>query len=180
MTALIERLIDLVISWVKYLLPFHVLGDDMVGLVRRLGVYHRTLTPGWNWKVPVIEEVQETSGAFESSTLPVQTITTRDGRAVSLSGVLGYHVTDARKYLLQCGDAAGIMSDIGCGVIGEIVPGLDFAQVMGKGEGTAASKCRTRMRTKAEQWGIEIDSFGFTDRVAGRVIHVLGMGDKPK
>lgn len=176
MTALLERLLDLVIGWFRYLLPFYVLGDDMVGLVRRLGVFRRNLRPGWNWKIPVIEEVQDTSGASESITLKVQTITTADGKAVSLSGVLGYHVVDAQKYLLGCGDVAGILNDIGCGVIGEVVPALTFAQVMAnKGDGSAVKECRAKMRERGAKWGIQIDSFGFADRVAARAIHVLGV-----
>lgn len=171
MTSLLEKLYELLVAWYAALVPWYVLGDDMLGLVRRVGVYHRDLGPGWNWKIPILEEVQECSGAIESAALREQTITTLDGHTVTLAGVIGYHVVDARRYILGCGEFASVLNDLGCGVIGRVGPTLTCEQIMAP---KAERRFRAVMRTRAAKWGIAVDSFGFADRVRAPAIRLMG------
>lgn len=171
MTALFERLLDWLVAWMRYLVPFYVLGDDTLGLVRRLGKYKRDLRPGWNWKWPVIEECLTESCALDSTVLREQTLTTRDGGQVTLRGVLAYRVVDARKYILGCATAESVVNDVGCALVAELIPGVTTEDVL---SGKIDRDLTRRVKARARRWGIEVESFGLVDRVRTRTYRFIG------
>jgi regulator of protease activity HflC (stomatin/prohibitin superfamily) len=171
MTALLERLLDLVIGWITYLLPFTIMGDDQCGLIRRLSVYKRDLKPGLNWKWPILEYAMVETSALDSTVLREQSITTSDGRQITLRGVLCYRVDDPRKYILGCATASSVVNDVGCCVIAEMAQELSAAEVLtGKDFET---KLLRRMRARAKRWGVDIDNLTLIDRVETRVYRLI-------
>lgn len=171
MFEVIQKIIDLVAAWFGYLVPWVILGDDQVGLVRRLGKFHRYLEHGWNWKVPVIEEAFAETSALDSTVLREQSLTTVDNVQVTLRGVITYRVVEPRKYILDCATTISVMNDVGCCVIAELIPELTGDDVL---RGTAFMKeLLRRTRTKARRWGVEIDSVGIVDRTAAPVYRLI-------
>jgi hypothetical protein len=178
LTALFERLFELIQAWFRYLIPWAILGDDECGLIRRLGCYHRDMSPGWNWKWPVLEQAMTECSALDSDVLREQTLTTRDGHQVTLRGVLTYHVVDARKYIIGVDSAESVINDVGSSVIAEVVPGIDLKDVL-QGESFNVLLLR-KVRARAKKWGVAVDSFGLVDRVATRTYRIIGMSSDSK
>jgi regulator of protease activity HflC (stomatin/prohibitin superfamily) len=173
--ALVEKIWDFLALWISRILPWEVMGDDEIGLVRRLGKYKRDLKPGLNFKWPIIEECMSCSGALDSTVLREQTLTTKDGKSVTLRGVVGYQVVDARAWILGCETAEGVLNDVGCGVLADVVPALETQEVINGTE--FCRKLRGKMATRGKQWGIKVTSFGLVDRVEAPAFRLLG-GDR--
>lgn len=171
MFELVQRLIDLVVAWIGYLLPFIVLGDDQVGLVRRFGIYHRLLRPGLNWKIPIVEQAMSEIGALDSTVLREQSLTTRDAVQVTLRAVICYRVTDPQKYILGCATAVSVLNDVGCCAVAELVPTLTGTEVL-QGEEFDRVLLR-KVRLRAKRWGVEVESVGLVDRTAAPAFRLL-------
>jgi len=171
MTALFEKLFELIQAFWSYIIFWHVLGDDQCGLIRRLGKYHRTMSAGWNWKLPLIEQALSETSALGSTVLREQSLTTLDGVQVTLRGVLTWRVVDARKFILDCDNAQSVVNDVGCGVIAELVPDLPAKEILG--HDTSIKKLRDKVRTRAEKWGIKVEYFGLVDCVQARTYRFI-------
>lgn len=177
MSTVLERLFDLLVGLWRYLLPWAILGDDQVGLVRRFGRFHRTMGHGLNWKWPIVEEPMSETSALDSTVLREQSLTTRDGVPVTLRGVITYRVVDPRRYILDVDNPLTVVNDVGCCVIGELIPELDAAEVL-QGASFLATLTR-RVRARAKKWGIEVDSCGLADRTRAKTLRLMGAGGPP-
>lgn len=175
MTAIFEKLFELVQAFWNYLVPWAVLGDDQCGLIRRLGKYRRDMRPGLNWKLPIFEQAMSETSALDSTVLREQSLTTSDGAQITLRGVLTWRVINARQYILDCGDAQSVVNDVGCGVIAEIVPDYSAEEIL-QGD-VVLKKLRDRVRTRAEKWGVRVEYFGLVDRVRARTYRII-TGDR--
>lgn len=176
MLEILQKLIDLFISWFHHLVPFVVLGDDQVGLIRRVGKYKKDLSPGWNWKIPIFDVAFTEIGALDSTVLREQSLTTIDNVQVTIKGVITYRVVDARKYILDCATAVSVMNDVGNCVFAEIIPELTADEVL---RGTSFQKeLLRRVRIRAKRWGVSIDSVGIVDRTQAMTLRIIGGGDR--
>jgi regulator of protease activity HflC (stomatin/prohibitin superfamily) len=173
MTPLIDRLLDLFLSAWALLVPWCILADDQVGLVRRLGVFHRVLKPGLSWKCPIIDVMLCETSALESVALREQSLCTRDGVCVTLRGIIAYRVVDPKKFIIEVDSPLSVINDVGASMIGELVPELDAAEVL---QGTVfLDKLSRKVRARGKQWGVEIVSVGLADRTKARTFRVMGV-----
>lgn len=171
MTDLLLKLIDLVVSWFWYLMPFAVLGDDQVGLIRRFGKFKRYMRPGLNWKWPIIETPMAECSALDSTTLREQSLTTKDNVAVTVRGIIAYRVVDPRAYILGTATAISVMNDVGCCVIAEVIPLFDANDVL-LGENFQRELTR-KVKARAKRWGVAVESVGLAERVAAPVYRLI-------
>lgn len=63
----------------------------------RLGKHVRVLGAGIYWRIPGVDRIYRQSIRRRFSSVPTQTVTTKDGRAVTVSGALGYRIEDIGK-----------------------------------------------------------------------------------
>ncbi len=171
MVSLVEKLIDFVVGLYRFLIFWCVLNDDEVGLIRRLGKYHRDLDHGLNWKWPIIETVESVTSALDSTMLREQSLTTLDGKQVTLRGVITYRIVNAKKYILDVATTISVVNDVGCCVIAEMVPELTADQVL-RGDSFSKELLR-RVRLRSKKWGIDVDSVGLADRVQARTYRFI-------
>ena len=101
-----------------------------------------------------------------------QTLTTRDGKQVTLRGVLTYRVVDARKYIIGVDGPESVINDVGSAVVAEVVPQCTLKQVLESEEFNHDLLKKVRLR--ARRWGVQVDSFGLIDRVATRTYRFIG------
>jgi len=176
MVEILQKLIELFQLWANKLRPWIILGDDQVGLVRRLGVFHRYLRHGLNWKIPLIEEAFAETSALDSTVLREQSLTTVDGVQITVKGVITYRVVDARKYILDCATAISVMNDVGCCVLADVIPEKTGDEVL-RGADFQRELLR-RVKLRAKRWGVEVDSVGLIDRTQATAIRIIGGGDR--
>lgn len=176
MVEILQKIIELFQLWARKLIPWVILGDDQVGLIRRLGIFHRTLRHGLNWKIPLLEEAFAETSALDSTVLREQSLTTADGVQVTVKGVITYRVVNARKYILDCATAVSVMNDVGCCVLAEVIPEKMSDEVL-RGTDFQRELLR-RVKLRAKRWGVEVDSVGIIDRTQATAIRLIGGGDR--
>ena len=89
-----------------------VVPDGSAYVVERLGRYYRTLNPGLNILVPVIDRI-----AFRYSLLPKEepltdTCITRDNIAITISTTLRWQIVDARKAAYESANVADFVTGL--------------------------------------------------------------------
>lgn len=94
-----------------------------LGLCVRLGRSVTTRSPGFYWFWPLVDHFYKQNARLRTLNLPVQTLTTHDGRTLTLSAAVSYAIADLLKLfdklkLEEVEDTLGnlVMSEIGAWV----------------------------------------------------------------
>jgi len=99
---MLDRLIDLVLQWVGFFVPFVVIDQFERGIVLRFGVFHRELDPGFHWIIPFeVERVITDNVVPRTLNLGAQSLTTRDGAQIVLGVILTARIHDIQKSILD-------------------------------------------------------------------------------
>ncbi len=99
---MLDRLIDLLLQWVGFFVPFVVIDQFERAVVLRWGRYHRELDPGFHWLIPFeIERAIADNVVPRTLNLGAQSLTTKDGAQVVLGVIVTARIHDIRKSLLE-------------------------------------------------------------------------------
>ncbi len=169
-----QYLIELLLQFWERLCPWVVLPQYDAGLVLRMGIYHRTLTPGWSWKWPFIEEVLSTTTVITTEPLRPQTLTTADGVGVVTAAILKYEVRDVVPYLLEIWDRTDVLSDVALGAIRAEVQSHSYEQLIK--EGIEAAVLKT-VRAQVNRYGFKVHNVTFTDIGKVRSLRLITSSD---
>lgn len=90
MQNLIQWLIDILrgIQFWVIILPWER------GVRVRWAKHKTVLDPGVYWKIPWVDRVWPINSRLRFTSFPAQTITTRDGKTMTVGGVIGFRITD--------------------------------------------------------------------------------------
>jgi regulator of protease activity HflC (stomatin/prohibitin superfamily) len=186
---LFGSLIELLKDSVNFFLPWTILQYYERGTLLRLGRPRMRKTPGWWWiRHPIlrwklrhgeakedtvvgpgliwhwpfrIDEVKLTTNiVFETQALDDIQLETQDGVAIDVVPVIGYSVSDVRKFLLEVENATDAVSDALGGAIFEAVRQRTIADI--RSDPNFTRKVLTAVRKRAsERFGIEVESLYF-------------------
>jgi regulator of protease activity HflC (stomatin/prohibitin superfamily) len=99
---MLDRLIDLLLQWVDWLVPFTVVDHFERGVVLRLGIKRRELDPGFHWVLPFgIERVIADNVVPRTFNLGAQSLTTKDGAQIVVGVILTARIHDIVKAMLE-------------------------------------------------------------------------------
>lgn len=112
--SLLKSLIDL-FRWFVTVAPWEA------GLRVRLGNRVKVLEPGPYLKIPVIDRVFVQSTRLRFSAVPSQTLTTADGKALTVAGAIGYEIRDIRLLYDTLHHAEAAIESEAQGLISEFV-----------------------------------------------------------
>jgi regulator of protease activity HflC (stomatin/prohibitin superfamily) len=149
-----DRLIDILVTVWRHLIPFVVIEPFEQAVLVRLGVYKRTLDPGFHWLLPFgIDVAYNEHVTPRTERLPSLGTTTSDGRALSYDVVVTYKISDIEKALLQVTDLKDAIADTCAGVIGTVLHGATWESVV---SGDALKEVELACRKRGWRWGVEI------------------------
>lgn len=83
--AIFRALTDAVTPWI-------VLAPWEAGVRLRLGKHVTVLTPGFNWRIPGIDRISVQTTRLRVAAMPLQTLSTRDGRTLIVGGNVSYSI----------------------------------------------------------------------------------------
>lgn len=106
-----DRLWDWLAQARDHVLPFVVIVAYQNAGVFRWGKYHRTLAPGFHWKIPLMDEVVQADVCTTTMRLPPQTLTTKDGKSIVAAVIVNYQIVDVRPYLCDITDQRDVLID---------------------------------------------------------------------
>jgi len=159
----------------EYILNFfpriHVIYPNERGVRIRFGKYVKVLEPGWRIYWPLITDIQKLEVVVQIIDLPVQSLLTKDGKLLAISGAIEYIIVDVEKALLNVQDFDKSLPTLGMGLISEYVDDCTLSQCR---DWDKLKKPILRMlRTRAKDWGIQVTRLYKTDLVPHKVYRMM-------
>lgn len=157
---MIAQVFSFLAQFWRQLLPWCVLDSEQVGFIRRLGVPHRTLSPGLAFKWPLLEAAEIEDGRSYVYILDPQSVRTIDGVHVVVRISVSTRVVDAQRYFLKVYDGRSNVQDVACGELADAIQGATSEDVL---SGRVLGSVLKRVRATATKWGMRVDSIKFVD-----------------
>ncbi len=164
-TEAFSKILEFIVAWWHALRCWEILDAEESGFVRRFGQPVRDLSPGFNWKIPVLESTCCENAQEGVYVLDPQSLRTVDGVELVLRVSVTFRIADIRRYYLEAWGALGNIRDLVAGEVGEAVRNVPAADVFDGKALRLALKCARRY---AKAWGIEIVRLRCIDCARGR------------
>jgi regulator of protease activity HflC (stomatin/prohibitin superfamily) len=104
-------------------------------VVERLGRYHKTLSPGLNIIVPIVDAVRARVSMRETVLdIPEQSVITRDNAAVSADGVLFYQVLDPVKATYEVVSLPQAIQTLAMTTLRNVMGSMELDEILSKRE----------------------------------------------
>jgi regulator of protease activity HflC (stomatin/prohibitin superfamily) len=161
---LIERLFS-------FIPRFFFVEPDEGGIRTTLGKYVKVCASGWYIHWPLIQSVRKTVVVQQLADLKNQSIRTKDGVNIVVSGGIQYVVEDVKKVLLNVHDY-----DKGIQIKAlDIIAQYAKDKTLNECQDFEALKKQIKqgLASNVWQWGIKIQDILITDLVEGRSIRIL-------
>ncbi len=154
----------------RYILPFQVIRHYEAGVILLLGKYQRNMKKGLNWKVPFVNESLTCLIKPETFQTQNQTVTSKDGKVISISFIGRYEVVDEKKFLLEANDAqSNIVHELimaGC----DYLTDCTYSEIIDK---PSYTKIKNKVNNKIEYLGAKFTEVGFGSNAQTRAFSLI-------
>lgn len=134
-----------------------VIRQQQVGLVERLGKFHKSLQPGPHLVVPVIDRVRYTLDMRENVvSFPPQGVITEDNLMVGIDSVIYYQIVDPVRAAYEAQDYESAIEQLTMTTLRNIIGGLDLEQTLTSRE-DINNKLRVVLDEATGKWGIKVN-----------------------
>lgn len=118
-----EPIIAVVLALIAYALgSAKIINEGNAALVERLGRKHRTLTPGLNFVVPLIDQVvMEDTTREQFIDIKPQNVITKDNIYLEIDAVLFWRIKDIEKSFYEIEDLQGSLTQLATTTLREII-----------------------------------------------------------
>jgi regulator of protease activity HflC (stomatin/prohibitin superfamily) len=171
-----DRLLDFLLASLKAFQFWDVVEAWERGVVLRFGRVSRVADPGLCWLIPFyVETVYTTTVVPDVEKLDAQTLTTKDGRIVTVRAVVTYEVIDPVAALTKVSSVRRSLEDACTGEIGKLVSEVDADDLTESrfwGRLTRACQGRTK------EWGVGIVRVQLSDVAICKNLRIWTEGKK--
>lgn len=134
-----------------------IIKQSTVGLVMRLGKYHKTATTGVNILVPFIDTIFTVVDLRERvMDFDPQPVITKDNVTMQIDTVVYYKVTDPVSYIYEISNPMSAIENLTATTLRNIIGDLDLDQTL-----TSRDTINTRLRSILDEatdpWGIKVN-----------------------
>jgi regulator of protease activity HflC (stomatin/prohibitin superfamily) len=166
----LDRLVDFFLDCLQAFRFWDVVDQWERAVVLRLGRYHREVGPGLVWCLPFyVDRVLAITAVTDVEKLDPQTLTTADGRAVTLRPVVTFTVVDVRRALLEVTTVRRSLEDACAGEVGRLVSKTNAEDLTeARFWGVLTRACQARAR----EWGISISRVQLSDVAVSRNLRI--------
>ena len=171
---LLNLIKDLIVQGWSMIWPFFIVNEYERGLILRWGKYKRHIEPGLGMKWPFADELLTASIATETIQSKVQSLTTKDGKTITISLVIKYNVGEDKesieKYLLKVRDVNDAIDDIAMSKAKTIIMSSTWEECKTNDIDNTIS---ISTRREAKKWGINIDYIVLVELAESRNIRLM-------
>ena len=142
------------------------------GVLLRRGKFVRVVKKGIVLHLPFdIDEIHSMNVRPTALELEEQALTSKDGKKVTLRGVLIWSIFDIKKACLDVEDAEESLADIAVGIIQQEAECTTWAQIR-----TPAfrKRCLKMIQKQARKWGISVSTVKFQDITQAETFNLFG------
>jgi regulator of protease activity HflC (stomatin/prohibitin superfamily) len=127
---MLDRLFDFIGEIIDFFICFTVMDVYERGIVMRFGMPNREIGGGFHWLIPFgVEEVKYDTVVRQTSDLDVQSLTSKDGKFITLNAILVYTISDISKFLLEIDDGETDVQNMCYGVITDCVEAHNWDEI---------------------------------------------------
>jgi regulator of protease activity HflC (stomatin/prohibitin superfamily) len=155
-----DRLIDIITDWFEQLLPFFVVRHYEEAVVLRFGKFHKTVKPGFHWRIPFVDAPIEQHVVTTTLSLSPQSLYTKDKQNIVVKGLIKYRIADIQIFILEVYDAQDAISDMTQYIIKNIIMDKTLDECIDTEIDNILTK---KARVEAKKWGVEIQQVTLTD-----------------
>lgn len=145
--------IIIVVVVVFIAMTIKIVPQQRVGVVERLGKFHRLLTPGLNILIPVIDQVRVYHDLrIQQANVPPQTVITKDNVQVQIDTIIFYQVVGPEEATYGISDYVYGVRNISTATMRQIIGKLELDETLSgreKSPPTSVSRWMKRQRSGA-------------------------------
>lgn len=166
-----DRLFDFIADVWEWVIFWTVVDSYEQGVILRFGKFKRIINPGLRFMLPFgIDSPRTETVVRQTAYLDVQSLTSFDGKAVAISGIVIFRITDIRKFLLDIDEGETDMTNIVYGIITDWVEETNWADV--RGPAFNSDVLRTARAECNEYCGVEVLAIKWSDKTVARGIRL--------
>ena len=171
---MIDKLVQFLIDIVELFFFIRVIDCFDEGVLLRFGKFSKVLKPGWHLVFPFsIDEVLRETVVVSTMSLGMQSLTSKDGKAITVQAVIQYKINDIKKLLLNVDDHEAAVADRCSGAIRPILAGLNLEDLLELDATTTNDLLRPECRKVTTRWGVDITNVSLPDLTTVRTIRLL-------
>jgi regulator of protease activity HflC (stomatin/prohibitin superfamily) len=134
-----------------------IIHQQKIGLVERLGKFHRRLTPGPHLVVPIIDRVQYNLDMREQvQPFPPQGVITEDNLMVNIDSVIYFQIVDPERAAYEAQSYRTAIEQLTMTTLRNIIGGMDMEAALTSRE-EINQKLRSVLDEATGKWGIKVN-----------------------
>lgn len=154
---IIPFLVLAIVAVVALVLSVKVIQQQQVGIVQRLGKFHRTIEPGLHIVVPIVDRVAYTMDMREAVVpFPPQGVITEDNLMVGIDSVIYFQIVDPVRAAYEAQNYIQAIEQLTMTTLRNIIGGMDLEQTLTSREEINA-KLRAVLDEATGKWGIKVN-----------------------
>ncbi|WVQ82948.1 hypothetical protein IAT38_005084 [Cryptococcus sp. DSM 104549] len=142
--------------------PFKEVGQGSVGLVSRFGKFYKSVDPGLLKVNVCTETVRVVDVKIQLTSVPRQTVQTKDNVSVEVDSVICWHVVSPYRAAFGISDVKSALVERAQTTLRQVVGGRVLQSVISDREGLAHEVAEI-IEATAEKWGVAIESILLKD-----------------
>jgi regulator of protease activity HflC (stomatin/prohibitin superfamily) len=165
-----DKLIDLLITWIKEIIPFVIIPSYEEGVVMRGGKFNKLIKCGVHFKIPFYDDVLTQHIVMTTLSLPAQSLYTIDNQNIVVKGVVKYKISDTKTFLLEVYDAKDAISDMTQSIIKNIITSKTMKECLREDIDNLLTK---KSRVEVRKWGVDVQQVTLTDLAPIRSFRII-------
>lgn len=159
-----------------YLLwPFRIVNSYQQGVRFWLGRDTAELTEGFYAVCPFLGSIEIVDVAEDVINLPVNSITTLDGKAATFSANLAFKIAHARKKFVCVQDFSNSLDALASGYLSASIRGQRWEDLLAN-QGELEDDVQAKLNAAVKKWGVRITAVHITDMVEARQYRLFADG----
>lgn len=140
-----------------------IIPQQVVGVVERLGKFHRLLNPGINILIPVIDHVRKYHDLrIQQANVPSQMVITKDNVQVQIDTIIFYNVVGPEEATYGILNYVQGVHNISTATMRQIIGKLELDETL-SGREKISSEIRVALDEATEKWGVRIERVEVVD-----------------
>lgn len=160
--ALFETGIIGLVALILLALSARLVQQYQTSVVFRLGKLHRTLQPGLNFIIPLVDRNVTIDMRILTIDIPRQQAITKDNVPVSINGVVYFRVVDASKAILNVQDYVYAISQYAQTALRDVVGGMTLDEVLAERQ-KIGEEIEGIVEKQAKEWGVDVNGIKMQD-----------------
>lgn len=143
-------------------LSIRIIQQYETGVVFQLGRYSRTLQPGLNFIIPIIEYARVVDMRITTNDIPKQQVITKDNVPVSINGVVYFKVINAEIAVIKVQNYLYAVSQYAQAALRDVVGGMTLDDLLAERQ-KIGDEIEKVIEKEAENWGLEVTAIKLQD-----------------